>query len=206
MVSKGGNARWMWRAVVVGPAGMLLCLAARTSEGFDPYYPPNTLLRQTIRDLRERQSVRPPDGLESRIREALRSIHEVEGRADATVADRLAAELKAAWLELERARVVGSLGYREFDDEKFGAAESKFEMVIEHFRGMRVPSPSAPYGAQVHALMEVQALSRTARLGVPGLLSDDVLLMREKRHRLLLREPRGDESVLRPGNDAGAPR
>lgn len=202
-----GNRGGKLRVVLLGPAVMLLCLVPRTSDSFEPYYPVNEQLRRTIQETWERQTVRPPEGLEQRLREALRSINEVEGRTDAAVADRLATELKTAWRELERARAIGALGYIEFDEEKFKAAESKLEVVASHFRGTRSPSLGERYRADVQALAEVQALSRAARHAVPGLSSDDVLLMREKRQRLLLKEPRGEEGLpARVGNETGPPR
>ena len=201
------NGSWKSRIVLLGPAIMLLCLVPRTSDSFEPHYPANEQLRRTIRDVWERQAVRPPAGLEQRLREALRSINEVEGRTDAAVADRLATELKTAWRELERARAIGALGYSEFDEEKFEAAESKLEAVAAQFRGARPPSPEKQYQAAVQALSDVQALSRAARHAVPGLSSDDVLLIQEKRQRLLIREPRGEESLPgRSGNVTGPPR
>jgi len=202
-----GNGGWKSRFVLLGPAIMLLCLVPRTSDSFEPHYPASEQLRRTMREVWERQAVRPPEGLEQRLREALRSINEVEGRTDAAVADRLATELRTARRELERARAIGALGYSEFDEEKFEAAESKLEAVAAQLRGARPPSPAERYQAVVQALSEVQALSRAARRAVPGLLSDDVLLMREKRQRLLLKEPRGEEGLpARSGNETGPPR
>ena len=201
------NGSWKSRLVLLGPAIMLLCLVPRTSDSFEPHYPANELLRRTIRDVWGRQAVRPPEGLEQRLREALRSINEVEGRTDAALADRLATELKTAWRELERARAIGALGYSEFDEAKFEAAESKLEAVAAQFRGARLPSAAEQYQAAVQALADSQALSRAARHAVPGLSSDDVLLMREKRQRLLIKEPRGEEGFPgRSGNEMGPPR
>ena len=201
------NGSWKSRFVLLGPAIMLLCLVPRTSDSFELHYPGSEQLRRTIRDVWERQAVRPPEGLDQRLREALRSINEVEGRTDAAVADRLATELKTAWRELERARAIGALGYSEFGEEKFEAAESKLEAVAAQFRGARLPSPAEQYQAAVQALSDVQALSRAARHAVPGLSSDDVLLMREKRQRLLIKEPRGEEGLPgRSGNETGPPR
>ena len=202
-----GNGGWKLRFVLLGPAIMLLCLVPRTSDSFEPHYPANEQLRRTIREVWERQAVRPPEGLEQRLREALRSINEVEGRTDAAMADRLATELKTAWKELERARAIGALGYSEFDEEKFEAAESKLETIAAQFRGARPPLPGEGYQTVVQALLDVQALSRATRHAVPGLLSDDVLLMREKRQRLLIKEPRGEEGLpARFGNETGPPR
>src|SRR5712692_9231860 len=203
-----GNGRWKSRVVLLGPAMMLLCLVPRTSDSFEPHYPANEQLRRTIREVWDRQAVRPPEGLEQRLREALRSINEVEGQTDATVADQLATELKTAWRDLERARAIGALGYSEFDEEKFKVAESKLEEVVAQLRGAHPPSPAERSTAVVQALWEVQALSRAARHTVPGLSSDDVLLMREKRQRLLIKEPRGEDNSfpVRSGNETGLPR
>ena len=202
-----GNRGWKSRVVLLGPAMMLLCLVPRTSDSFEPHYPANEQLRRTIREVWDRQAVRPPEGFEQRLREALRSMNEVEGQTDVAVADHLATELKTAWRELERARAIGALGYSEFDEEKFKAAESKLEAVVAHFRGTRPPSSAERYQADVEALSEVQALSRAARHAVPGLSSDDVLLMREKRQKLLLKEPRGEEGLpTRSGSETGPPR
>ena len=177
-------------------ATLLLLLAVpATTGGFEAYFPGNEHLRRTIREVWERQSVRPPLGLEQQVRDALRSISAVEGRTAPQVAGLLATQLKAAWLELERTRSIGALGYSEFDEEKFQAAESKLQEVLTQFLGARTPSPVERYQPALQALSNVHALSRDARRAVPGLSSDDVLLMREKRQKLLLKEPRGEEGL-----------
>ena len=164
--------------------------------GFEPYYPTNEQLRSTIQGVWESQAFRPPAVLEQQVREALRSIKETEGRADSRLAELLATRMKAAWTELERSRVVGELGYREFDEETFQAAEAKFQEVVTQFVGARATYSEERYQAALKAVADVQALSRNARRAVPGLSSDDVLLMREKRQKLLLKEPAEDRSSV----------
>ena len=200
MLTTVGKRYWKSRGVMLAAALMLVCLVAGVGEGFEPHYPANDQLRATIRDVLERQAVRPPQGLEKRVREALRSINEVEGQTDATTADHLATDVKAAWRELERARAVGALGYVEFDDEKFRSAEARFEAITAQFSGVRAPLPAEGYRAVAQGLSEVQALSRAARAAVPGLSSDDVLLMRAKRQRLLIKDPRGEDGLPAQSN------
>ncbi len=161
-------------------------------EGFEPYSPQSDRLRRTIREVGEAQTFRPPAALERRVSEALRSIRELESQTDPRLASLLSSRLRAAWNELERSRAVGVLGYAEFDDETFQAASAKFDEVVSQFLGARSPYPRERYNAALHALSEVQALSRDARRAVPGLSSDDVLMMRDKRQKLLFKEPRED--------------
>jgi hypothetical protein len=164
--------------------------------GFEPYYPTNEQLRSTIEGVVASQTVRPPAALEQIVREALRSIEKTEGRTDPRLGGLLSSRLKAAWTELERSRVVGELGYREFDEETFQAAEAKFQDVVTQFVGARATYSEERYQVALRALADVQALSRNARRAVPGLASDDVLLMREKRQKLLLKEPAEDRSSV----------
>jgi len=185
------------RFVLVTPVVMLLCVLPGSSQGFEPHEPANERLRTTIREVTARQTVRPPAGLEQRFRAALRSINEVEGRTDTVAAAQLASSLRMAWQELERARAVSALGYREFDDERFGLAEAKLDAVTAQLGGPRAPLTAEGSRAVGEALSDVRALSRTARLVVPGLASDDVLLMRAKRQRAIA--PRGG------GEGQGAP-
>ena len=175
--------------------------------GFEPYYPANEQLRRTSRGIWESQTFRPPVLLEQSVREALRSIKEIEGRTDPQLAGLLFTRLRGAWEELERSRVVGELGYTEFDEEKFQAAEAKFQEVLTQFLGDRVPYPTERYHAALQALSDAQALSRDARRAVPGLSSDDVLLMRGKRQKLLLKEPKEEEGgTLRLETERGPSR
>ena len=161
--------------------------------GFEPYYPPNAQLRGTIQGVFEGQAARPPIALEKSVREALQSIERIEGGSDPRLAGRLSIGLKGAWAELERSRIVGGLGYIEFDEQTFHGAEAKFQEVLPQFLGARGPYTEERYQAALRALADVQALSRHARRAIPGVSSDDVLLMREKRQKLLLKEPKGEE-------------
>jgi len=173
--------------------GVVVALAFSTpagGEGFEPYHPANEQLRRTSREVWERQTFRPPPLLEERVREAFRSIGEVEGRTDPRLAGLLSTRLKDAWTELERSRAVGALGYTEFDEGRFQAAEVKFQEVLSQFLGPRAPFPAESYQAAFQALADTQALSREARRAVPGMSSDDVLLTRQKRHKLLLEVPK----------------
>lgn len=190
-----GSRKPIMLALLIAALTIALSLTA-TSGGFEPYYPPNEQLRRTIRGVWEGQAARPPAALEQSVREALRSIKETEGRTDPRLAGLLSSRLKGAWTELERSRVVGGLGYTEFDDETFQAAEAKFQEVVTQFVGARAPYREERYQAALRALADVQALSRNARRAVPGLSSDDVLLMREKRQKLLLKEPREAEGLI----------
>jgi hypothetical protein len=126
----------------------------------------------------------------------LRSIKQTEGRTDPRLVGLLSSRLKAAWTELERSRAVGGLGYTEFDDETFQAAEAKFEEVLTQFVGARAPYSEERYRGALSALDDAQALCRDARRAVPGLASDDVLLMRHKRQILLLKEPAQDRASV----------
>ncbi len=160
--------------------------------GFEPYTPRNALLRSTIQGVWESHTVRPSPMLEQRVREALRSIAETEGWTAPQLSELLSSRLKATWTELERSRAVSSLGYTEFDDETFHAAEATFQDLLILFVGTRTPYSGERYQAALGALDNVQALSRNARRAVPGLSSDDVLLMREKRQKLLREEIKED--------------
>ncbi len=185
------------RIVVAFPiAAVMISLSLTASGGgFEPYSPSNEQLRRSILGVWESQVVRPPAALERSISEALRSIKESEGRRDPRLAGLLSSRLRKAWAELERSRFVGGLGYKEFDEGKFEAAEAKFQEVLSQFVGARTPYPDERYQALLRTLADAQALSQDARRPVPGLSSDDVLLMREKRQKLLLKEPRGVEGL-----------
>ena len=183
------------------PVAVAVMIAAMTTSfynsagggGFDPYYPANEQLRGTIQGVFEGQAVRPPVALEKSVREALQSIERIEGGSDPRLAGRLSISLKGAWAELERSRVVAGLGYTEFEEETFHRAEAEFRDVLTQFLGARGPSTEERYQAALRALADVQVLSRNARRAVPGVSSDDILLMREKRQKLLLKEPKGEE-------------
>jgi len=175
-------------ALPIAAVTLLFSVAAH-GGGFEPFYPTNEQLRSTIQGVWKGQAFRPSVVLEQRLREALRSIKQTEGRTDPQLGGLLSSRLKATWTELERSRVVGELGYTEFDDETFQAAEAKFEEVLTQFAGARDPFPEKRYQAALQTLADVQALCRNARLAVPGLASDDVLLMRGKRQKLLVKEP-----------------
>jgi hypothetical protein len=84
------------------------------------------------------------------------------------------------------------LGYTEFNDETFQDAEAKFQDLLTQFVGTRTPYSVERYQAALGTLDDVQALSRNARRAVPGLSSDDVLLMREKRQKILREEVKED--------------
>ncbi len=168
-----------------------LCISAH-AEGFEPYTPRNEQLRQTILGIIESHTLRPSPMLEQRVREALRSIAETEGWTAPQLSELLSSRLKATWTDLERSRAVSGLGYTEFDDETFHAAESKFQDLLILFVGTRTPYSGERYQVALGALDNVQALSRNARRAVPGLSSDDVLLMREKRQKLLREEVKED--------------
>ena len=163
--------------------------------GFEPYYPTNEQLRHTIRGVWESQTFRPPAILAQKVREAMRSIGEPERRSDPRLAGLLPSRLKGAWAELERSRAAGALGYMEFDEQTFQAAEAKFQEALSQILGTRGANPEEGYRAALQTLDTVQALSRYARASVPGLSSDDVLLIREKRQRLLLKEAKGEEGM-----------
>lgn len=179
--------------------GLLLAVStisfhlAAHAGGFEPYAPSNEQLRRTILGAWESQAFRHPPALERDVQEALRSIKEIEGRTDSVLAGLLSSRLKGAWTELEQSRAVFWLGYHEFDATAFQAAESQFQEVVAQFLGVRTPYPFERLDAAIKALENAQTLSRTARRHVPGLSSDDVQLMREKRQKLLLKEPRTDE-------------
>jgi hypothetical protein len=182
-------------ALPIAAVTILFSVAAH-GGGFEPFYPTNEQLRSTIQAVRESQTFRPPVALEQSVRQALRSIKETEGRTNQRLAGLLSTRLKATWTELERSRAVGELGYTEFDDETFQAAEAKFEEVLAQFAGARDPFPEKRYQAALQTLADVQSLCRNARRAVPGLASDDVLLMREKRQKLLAKEPAEDRSSV----------
>ena len=174
----------------------ILFSVAAYAGGFEPFYPTNEQLRSTIKGVFESQTFRPSVALEQSVRQALRSIKETEGRTNQRLAGLLSTRLKATWTELERSRVVGELGYTEFDDETFQAAEAKFQEVVTQFVGARATYSEERYRGALRALDNAQALSRNARRAVPGLASDDVLLMREKRQKLLAKEPAEDRSSV----------
>ena len=124
--------------------------------GFEPYYPPNEQLRRSILGVWESQAVRPSLALEQRVREVLRSIKETEGRTDPRLAGLLSTRLRRTWTELERSRIVGGLGYKEFDEGKFEAAEAKFQEVLTQFVGARTPYPEERYQTLLRALADAQ--------------------------------------------------
>lgn len=177
-------------------AALLVIPFCVTAHGGDlePYDPANGQFPNTIQEVWKSQAFRPPAVLERRVREALWSINKTEGQTGLPLAELLSSRLKATWAELERSRAVGGLGYTEFDAETFQAAEAAFQEVLTQFVGIRTPSSGEKYQAILRALDDVQALSRNARRAVPGLSSDDVLLMREKRQKFLMKEPREEES------------
>ena len=194
------------------PVAVAVMVAAMTTSfhnsagggGFEPYYPANEQLRGAIQGVFEGQAARPPIALEKSVREALQSIERIEGGSDPRLAGRLSIGLKGAWAELERSRIVGGLGYSEFEEETFHRAETQFRDVVTQFLGARGPYTEERYQAALRALADVQALSRHARRAVPGVSSDDVFLMREKRQKLLLKEPKGEEGFTpRFGNETG---
>lgn len=180
-------ALWLLLAALTIP----FCLKAH-AEGLEPYTPRNEQLRNTIQGVWESQASRPSPMLKQRVREALQSIEETEGRTDRRLSELLSSQLKATWTELERSRVVSGLGYTEFDDETFQAAEAKFQEMLTQFVGARRSYSGERYQAALQALGDVQDLGRSARRAVPGLSSDDVLLMREKRQKLLREEIKDD--------------
>jgi hypothetical protein len=192
-------------ALPIAAVTILFSVAAH-GGGFEPFYPTNEQLRSTIKGVLESQTFRPPVALEQSVRQALRSIKETEGRTNQRLAGLLSTRLKGTWTELERSRVVGELGYTEFDDETFHAAEAKFREVLIQFVGARAPYSEERYRGALRALDDAQALCRTARRAVPGLASDDVLLMRGKRQILLLKEPPEDRSSVRSGGETAPSR
>lgn len=187
--SPRGRRKAILLAVLVAAVTLSFSVPAQ-GDGFEPYSPANEQLRRTSRGLWESQASRPRADLEQALREALRSIKEIEGRTDPQLAAVLATRLKGTWAELERSRAVGGLGDTDFAEEKFQAAEAKFQEVLTQFLGSRDPHPPEQYQAALQTLSEAQALGREARRAVPGLSSDDVLLMRQKRQKLLLEAPK----------------
>lgn len=187
-------------------AGATLACSLPPRGGFEPYHPANEQLRSTSQGLWQSQTLRPPAGLEQNMQEALRSIAEIEGGTDPRLAAQVSARLKEAWTELERSRAVGGLGYLEFDEGKFAAAEAAFRAVVTQFLGPRAPYPAERYQAALQALADTQALSREARRAVPGMASDDVLLTREKRQKLLSKEPKDEGMTPQTGIGTGTSR
>jgi len=192
-------------ALPVAAVTLLFSVIAHAG-GFEPFYPTNEQLRSTIQAVRESQTFRPPGALEQSVRQALRSIKETEGRTNLRLAGLLSTRLKATWTELERSRVVGELGYTEFDGETFEAGEAKFREVLTQFVGARATYSEERYWGALRALDDAQALCRSARRAVPGLASDDVLLMREKRQKLLAKEPRDEGASVRFGGETAPSR
>jgi hypothetical protein len=191
-----------WTIVLVLMASVMFPFGLTAhGGGFEPFYPTNEQLRSTIQGVWKSQAFRPPVVLEQRLREALRSIKQTEGRTDPQLGGLLSSRLKATWTELERSRAVGELGYTEFDDETFQAAEAKFEEVLAQFAGARDPYSEERYQAALQTLADVQSLCRNARRAVPGLASDDVLLMRQKRQILLMKEPREEGASVKFGGE-----
>jgi len=193
-----GNGTPIMVALPIAAVTLLFSVAAH-GGGFEPFYPTNEQLRSTIQGVWERQAFRPPVALEQQVREALRSIKQTEGRTDPRLGGLLSSRLKATWTELERSRAVGELGYTEFDDETFETAEAKFQEVLTQFVGARAPYSEERYRGALRALDDAQVLCRNARRAVPGLASDDVLLMREKRQKLLAKEPPEEGGAARFG-------
>ena len=200
-----GNGTPIMVALPIAAVIILFSVAAH-GGGFEPFYPTNEQLRSTIQGALESQAFRPPVVLEQRVREALRSIKETEGRTDPRLGGLLSSRLKATWTELERSRIVGGLGYTEFDDDTFQAAEAKFKEVLSQFAGARAPYSEERYREALGALDDAQVLCRNARRAVPGLASDDVLLMREKRQKLLAKEPRDEGASVRFGGETAPSR
>lgn len=191
MSARAFNRKLMTVALLAEVLTIPLCISVH-AEGFEPYTPRNQQLRQTIMGVIESQTFRPSPMLEQRVREALRSIAETEGWTAPALGELLSSRLKATWTELERSRAVSGLGYTEFDDETFHAAEATFQDLLILFVGTRTPYSGERYQAAIQTLGDVQELSRNARRAVPGLSSDDVLLMREKRQKLLREEVKED--------------
>ena len=210
--TKGGRGGISGRVKgTFGAATVGLLLAALTipfcatahGGGLEPYAPANEQLRRTILGAWKSQAFRHPPALERDVQEALRSINKTEGRTDPALAGLLSAALKGAWRELEQSRAVLWLDYDEFDAVAFQAAESQFQEVVAQFLGIRTPYPAERCQTAIQALAEAQALSRNARRHVPGLSSDDVQLMQEKRQKLLLKEPQTHEgSGVQSGGQA----
>lgn len=191
MSARAFNRKLMTVALLAAVLTIPLCISVH-AEGFEPYTPRNEQLRSTIRGVWESQTFRPSPMLEQRVREALRSIAETEGWTAPALGELLSSRLKATWTDLERSRMVSGLGYTEFDDETFHAAEATFQEILTRFVGTRTPYSGERYQAALGDLDNVQELSRKARRAVPGLSSDDVLLMREKRQKLLREEVKED--------------
>jgi len=197
----GGTFRVMTVGLLLVAFAIPFCVTAH-GGGFEPYVPANEQLRQTILGVVESQALRPSSALGQRVHEALRSIKEIEGRTDLRVAGHLSAHMKSAWMELERSRAVGGLGYIEFDEATFQASEARFQEIVSRYSGVRAPYSKARNLAAIKALADAQALSRNTRRAVPGLSSDDVQLMQEKRQKLLLKEPREEGSGASSGGQA----
>lgn len=177
--------------------------ATAHAEGLEPYTPATDQLRRAIQGVWESHTFRHPAALEQDVREALRSIAETEGRTDPQLARHLSAHLRSAWMELERSRIVGELGYIEFDEPTFRASDARFREIVAQYSGARTAYSKARNRAALKALIDIQTLSRKARRQVPGLSSDDVLLVREKRQILLLKEPKAEEGFgVRSGSQA----
>lgn len=189
MFARGFNRKPMTVALLAVALTISVSISAHGGD-LGPYDPANEQFRSTIQEVWKSQAFRPPAVLERRVREALWSIKKTEGQTGLPLAELLSSRLKATWAELERSRVVGGLGYTEFDSETFQAAEAAFQEVLTQFVGIRTPFSGEKYQAALRAFDDVQTLSRNARRAVPGLSSDDVLLMREKRQKLLMKEPK----------------
>lgn len=192
MSARAVNRKPMTVALLAAALTISLSISAHGGD-LEPYVPANEPLRSTIQEVWKSQAFHPPAVLERRVREALWSINKSEGQTGLPLAELLSSRLKATWAELERSRAVGGLGYTEFDAETFQAAEAAFQEVLIQFVGIRTPSSGEKYQAALRAFDDVQTLSRNARRAVPGLASDDVLLMREKRQKLLMKEPKEKE-------------
>lgn len=180
---------------LVGSVITVLVINA-TAGAFEPYAPANEQLRSTILGVVASQTLHPPIALSQRVSEALRSIKETEGQTNPRLAASLSTGLKRALMELERSWIIRELGYTEFDEEPFQKAEAAFQEVLTQFVGIRTPYSEERYQAAIKALTDAQALSRNARRAVPGLSSDDVQFMQEKRWHSLWKA--ADEETENP--------
>jgi hypothetical protein len=158
---------------------------------------PGGELRAAMREVWERQTVRPPAALRRTVDQTLASIAAIEGRTDPRLAAALSDAIREAWDELERARALAAAGYRGFDPEAFQGAEARFHDVLMQFADPRGAFGPETYRAALAALAGVRAGSRAARRALLGLPSDDVRLMREKRQQLLRQAPDGGPATGR---------
>ncbi|GEM_PF-2088550 len=192
---KEGILSWLMTAGLVLVAATITPYSSAYADDPHPLLkiPGDEQFRSAIQGVLRSQASRPPAVLEQRVHETLRSIRESEGQIHPTLGDLLSSRLRATWAELERSRQVGGLGYPEFDTETFQTAEATFQEILTQFVGTRTLYPGESYQAALRSFDDVQMLSRNARRAVPGLTSDDVLIMREKRQKLMKEEPKQDE-------------